>query len=804
MMEAVRFTTFLLLALAACIDPDLVPCGDVSCPARSVCVSAGRCVATDQLDACAGLAEGDACTIDNTAGRCSAGACTISICGNGILDPGEVCDDGNTISGDGCSGNCLSNETCGNGIVDVADGEGCDCGTLGNVSAACSLPNSDDPEAECTLDCHPRFCGDGVVDLSEQCDGSVPATVSCGDFGYYSGELSCSAICQLDPSTCSGKCGDGIVQADHGEYCDGSAPAGSSCLGFGYDLGVLGCGLACGPDVRACGKLAYTEVSARNDDVVEMRGAGGVLGVVYASGTTGVVLGDASWVAATASYTAISMTPTTAWAASSTLVAQWTPTTGWVETAAPWPNGDTIVDVWASDTLGVFVSVAGSATLWQRSTAGTWTQVSGAWGAGPSFGDTHTNLWVLSSPAQVWNGTTWTADTLSGITTIVEDGTHGLWANATSGSYTNGTIIDTLGKHSPGWNAYTGSNGSVVAAAPDGAYFYASQCSIAGCTFTLTDHGLHEFASDATNGELWQTDGLGRLYESQVGGTLVAMRYGLWVEDTSQTGFGWVAAAAPGAKLVVTSAADGTLALDPGKAWLSINEGKPCTVAQVSATGSLYCGDASAGRLYDDDDSGANPIDPEVLWIAGSDVATGGSDSFAWRTSGTWHKTKPTMTITALAGDTIDDLYAIATTDGESGARLWHFDGATWTSKTAIVGATGHVVVTPTTVYLIGTNGLLAFTRATGALATIATPEPLFAIAGTVGEELWGLSSTVPFGGSPLWELTGSVWVPVNIPAGIPTLDLIGFGRDVVIVSHDGPATTSDTAFYRLARTGPW
>ncbi|HEX7599573.1 MAG TPA: DUF4215 domain-containing protein, partial [Polyangia bacterium] len=27
-------------------------------------------------------------------------------CGNGILDPGEGCDDGNTLSGDGCSSRC--------------------------------------------------------------------------------------------------------------------------------------------------------------------------------------------------------------------------------------------------------------------------------------------------------------------------------------------------------------------------------------------------------------------------------------------------------------------------------------------------------------------------------------------------------------------------------------------------------------------------------------------------------------------------------------------------------------------------
>ena len=32
--------------------------------------------------------------------------CTLNPCGNGILDPGEQCDDGNTVNGDGCSATC--------------------------------------------------------------------------------------------------------------------------------------------------------------------------------------------------------------------------------------------------------------------------------------------------------------------------------------------------------------------------------------------------------------------------------------------------------------------------------------------------------------------------------------------------------------------------------------------------------------------------------------------------------------------------------------------------------------------------
>ena len=32
--------------------------------------------------------------------------CTVPVCGEGVLDGGEVCDDGNTNDGDGCAADC--------------------------------------------------------------------------------------------------------------------------------------------------------------------------------------------------------------------------------------------------------------------------------------------------------------------------------------------------------------------------------------------------------------------------------------------------------------------------------------------------------------------------------------------------------------------------------------------------------------------------------------------------------------------------------------------------------------------------
>src|SRR5512141_1947599 len=57
--------------------------------------------------------------------------CIETPCGNGVIDPGEVCDDGGTIDGDvldgkRCSADCKSDESCGNGIWDQKAGEACD------------------------------------------------------------------------------------------------------------------------------------------------------------------------------------------------------------------------------------------------------------------------------------------------------------------------------------------------------------------------------------------------------------------------------------------------------------------------------------------------------------------------------------------------------------------------------------------------------------------------------------------------------------------------------------------------------
>lgn len=80
-------------------------------------------------------------------------------CGDGVRDPGEACDDGNIIGGDGCSADCHSTEICGNGIVDPGE----ECDTLETWCESCvdtRITNADED-------------GDTIADFHEQREANV-------------------------------------------------------------------------------------------------------------------------------------------------------------------------------------------------------------------------------------------------------------------------------------------------------------------------------------------------------------------------------------------------------------------------------------------------------------------------------------------------------------------------------------------------------------------------------------------------------------------------------------------------------
>jgi cysteine-rich repeat protein len=150
------------------------------------------------------------------------------VCGDGVVDGNEQCDDGNTVSGDGCSATCQTefNTKCGNGQLD--GNEQCDDGNTASgdgCSADCMVENGYDcigSPSTCTV--IPPACGDGIVNGDEECDDGNMAD---GD--------GCSATCQIETGfTCSGAhsvctplCGNGAL--DPNEQCDAGAAANAYC-----------------------------------------------------------------------------------------------------------------------------------------------------------------------------------------------------------------------------------------------------------------------------------------------------------------------------------------------------------------------------------------------------------------------------------------------------------------------------------------------------------------------------------------------------------------------------------------------
>ncbi|MBN2722939.1 MAG: SUMF1/EgtB/PvdO family nonheme iron enzyme [Deltaproteobacteria bacterium] len=101
-------------------------------------------------------------------------------------------------------------------------------------------------------------CGNGIVDIGEECDmDSFPYGSECTNFGYISGNAQCTSDCRVDVNPCipSGQCGNGVIQGD--EECDGDDIGTATCESEGYISGNLGCKNDCTFDTSTC-TLNYT------------------------------------------------------------------------------------------------------------------------------------------------------------------------------------------------------------------------------------------------------------------------------------------------------------------------------------------------------------------------------------------------------------------------------------------------------------------------------------------------------------------------------------------------------------------
>jgi alpha-tubulin suppressor-like RCC1 family protein len=152
------------------------------------------------------------CMSYNTAG------CTSQVCGNGVVETGEQCDDGSAQTPSSCGvGACART---------VAD----NCVSCMNVACVPGTPvtetcNSIDDDCDGVIDEGGVCCGNGVINPGETCDGN---SQSC-TVGGYAGTQTCNAGCTgWNTCTTTQSCGDGLI--NDAEACDdGAALTPASC-----------------------------------------------------------------------------------------------------------------------------------------------------------------------------------------------------------------------------------------------------------------------------------------------------------------------------------------------------------------------------------------------------------------------------------------------------------------------------------------------------------------------------------------------------------------------------------------------
>lgn len=97
----------LACVLSSCTSSQSSHCANGTvCPSTLTCTPGGSCVNTVQLLECEDKADGEECSVGNGDSVCRDSACQVVRCGDGFVEREESCDDGNTVSGDGCRSDC--------------------------------------------------------------------------------------------------------------------------------------------------------------------------------------------------------------------------------------------------------------------------------------------------------------------------------------------------------------------------------------------------------------------------------------------------------------------------------------------------------------------------------------------------------------------------------------------------------------------------------------------------------------------------------------------------------------------------
>jgi hypothetical protein len=126
----------------------------------------------------------------------------------------------------------------------TGDGDPSDTDATDDTSEADASDSTDMPDP----------CGNGMIDNGEDCDGVDLGGADCVSQGFDQGMLACNDDCTFDVSACETIeefCGDGIVNL--AEQCEANMLGNADCLSQGFVFGTLACNAGtCMYDTSGC------------------------------------------------------------------------------------------------------------------------------------------------------------------------------------------------------------------------------------------------------------------------------------------------------------------------------------------------------------------------------------------------------------------------------------------------------------------------------------------------------------------------------------------------------------------------
>ncbi len=131
--------------------------------------------------------------------------------------------------------------------------------SLGCVEYACK-----ESRINCTHGCtngsciirYSQTCGNGIAELSEECDIEDLAGASCTSLGYLKGNVTCTPECAINASNCIPRlvCGNNLREEK--EACDGTVNL--TCQAFGFADGTVRCCSDCASiDYSNCSNVLF-------------------------------------------------------------------------------------------------------------------------------------------------------------------------------------------------------------------------------------------------------------------------------------------------------------------------------------------------------------------------------------------------------------------------------------------------------------------------------------------------------------------------------------------------------------------